>query len=142
MGVMGHEQGARERVASCLCGGLKVTTRGEPLDVYLCSCKDCQRGTGSAFSYGALFPEASVSATGESRTYRHYADSGRFIDNVFCPICGTGVMFRAEGLPGAVGVSVGCFADPDFAKPSKLYWASRRHRWLEPPSGVEPLDTQ
>jgi hypothetical protein len=51
-------------------------------------------------------------------------------------------MFRAEGLPGAVGVSVGCFADPDFAKPSKLYWASRRHRWLEPPSGVEPLDTQ
>jgi hypothetical protein len=32
-----------ERVARCACGDLTLTTRGEPLDVYLCSCKDCQR---------------------------------------------------------------------------------------------------
>jgi hypothetical protein len=131
-----------ERVARCACGDLTLTTRGEPLDVYLCSCKDCQRGTGSAFSYGALFPESAVSLAGESRTYRQRADSGRFIDNFFCPNCGTAVMFRAEGLPGTVGVAVGCFADASFATPSKLYWASRRHHWLELPKDIALIETQ
>ena len=51
---MGNEQDGLERVARCACGNLTVTARGEPLEVYLCSCKDCQRGTGSAFSYAAL----------------------------------------------------------------------------------------
>jgi hypothetical protein len=134
--------GQTERVARCACGRFTVTTRGEPLDVYLCSCKDCQRGTGSAFSYGALFPEAAVDVAGESRTYRQRADSGRFIDNFFCPSCGTGVMFRAEGLPGTVGVAVGCFADPNFTKPSKLFWASRRHHWLELPKDIALIETQ
>ena len=89
----------------------------EPLEVYLCSCKDCQRGTGSAFSYAAIFPEPAVSIAGEQRTYRQRGDSGRFVDSFFCPICGTAVLFRAEGLPGTFGVPVGCFADPTFARP-------------------------
>ena len=131
-----------ERVAKCCCGALAVTTRGEPLDVYVCSCTECQKGSGSVFSYGAVFPEAAVSMTGENKTFRRNSDAGRFIESYFCPSCGTTVMFRAEGFPGAVGVSVGCFADPNFAKPSKLFWASRRHLWLNLPEGVALIDTQ
>jgi hypothetical protein len=52
------------------------------------------------------------------------------------------VLFRAEGLPGTVGVPVGCFADPSFAKPSKLFWASRRHHWLDLPKDIASIDTQ
>jgi hypothetical protein len=131
-----------ERTARCACGNLTVTVRGEPIDVYLCSCLDCQRGSGSAFSYAALFPESAVSVVGESRQYRHHGDSARFVDSTFCPTCGTTVAFRAEGLPGAAGVPVGCFADPGFAKPSKLFWASRRHHWLELPDSVALIETQ
>jgi len=52
------------------------------------------------------------------------------------------VLFRAEGLRGTVGVPVGCFADPKFAKPSKLFWASRRHHWLGLPNDFKMADTQ
>jgi len=45
-----------ERIATCSCGNLTVTARGEPLDVYLCNCTACRRGTGTAFSYAAIFP--------------------------------------------------------------------------------------
>lgn len=45
-----------ERIAKCSCGNLTVTARGEPLDVYLCSCTACQRGTGTAFSKRLSFP--------------------------------------------------------------------------------------
>lgn len=138
---MAEDVGA-ERTARCACGGLTVTTRGEPVDVYLCSCLKCQRGTGSAFSYAALFPASTVTVTGERRRYAARGDSGRAIESEFCPACGTAVAFRAEGLPGVVGVPVGCFADPGFAKPSKLYWASRRHHWLDLPADVALIETQ
>jgi hypothetical protein len=139
---MGHEQDGSERVARCACGNLTVTARGEPLDVYLCSCAECQRGTGSAFSYAAIFPKSAVSIAGERRQYRQQGDSGRFVDSFFCPTCGTAVLFRAEGLPGTLGVPVGCFADSSFARPTKLFWASRRHHWLELPENIVLIDTQ
>jgi hypothetical protein len=56
--------GTGERIAKCSCGNLTVTARGEPLDVYLCNCTACQRGTGTAFSYAAIFPESAVSSAG------------------------------------------------------------------------------
>jgi hypothetical protein len=139
--MAGEEQGI-ERIGRCYCGGLTVATRGEPIDIYACSCTDCQRGSGSAFSYAALFPEAAVTIVGESQTYRHHGDSGRFVDSYFCRTCGTGVAFRAEGLPGMLGVPVGCFADPAFARPTKLFWASRRHHWLDLPEGIALIETQ
>ena len=64
---MGSQRDVPERAARCACGNLMVTARGEPLEVYLCSCTDCQRGSGSAFSYAAIFPESAVSIAGERR---------------------------------------------------------------------------
>jgi hypothetical protein len=87
-------------------------------------------------------PESAVSSADERRAYRQQGDSGRFVESFFCPICGTAVLFRAEGLPGTVGVPVGCFADPRFTKPSKLFWASRRHHWLDLPDDIALVDTQ
>ena len=139
---MASEEQGTLRTGHCYCGSLTVTARGEPVDVYACSCTDCQRGSGSAFSYAALFSEDAVTIAGERREYRHRGDSGRFVDSFFCPTCGTGVLFRAEGLPGRLGVPVGCFADPSFAKPTKLFWASRRHHWLDLPHGITPIETQ
>jgi hypothetical protein len=131
-----------ERLAQCACGSLQVTTAGDPLDVYACGCLVCQRKSGSAFTYSAVFPEASVAVAGPSRRWRHHAESGRWIETEFCPTCGVTVVFRVEAWPGMLGVSIGCFADPEFVRPSKFYWSSRRHRWLGIPDGVESLDTQ
>ncbi len=132
----------RERTASCGCGNLTVTTSGEPSEVYACSCLNCQRVSGSAFTYSASYPESAVSIAGERRVWRHHADSGRWIETEFCPTCGVTVFYRAESSPETIGVAVGCFADPDFAKPEGLYWASRRHHWLQFPEDIESVETQ
>ena len=131
-----------ERTASCLCGNLKIVARGEPFEVYLCGCRDCQRRSGSSFTYAALYAESAVTIAGERRTYLRKGDSGRFIETHFCPTCGVTVFFHAEGLPGVVGIAAGCFADPDFTKPSRIYWASRHHHWLDLPASIAREDTQ
>ncbi len=139
---MEEAKGTRERTASCACGNLTVTTSGEPSEVYACSCLNCQRESGSAFSYGAIYPETAVSIAGERRVWRRHADSGRWVETEFCPTCGVTVCYRMESSPEVIGVSAGCFTDPDFAKPEKLYWAARRHRWLEFPEGIELVEIQ
>ena len=107
---MGNQRDGRERLARCCCGNLKVTARGEPVDVYLCSCIDCQRGTGSAFSYAAIFPVSAVSIAGERREYRQQGDSGRCVDSFsarlvarpFCSApkaCRELLVFRSAALP-------------------------------------------
>jgi len=100
------------------------------------------RPASAAPDYAAIFPESAVSIAGERRPYRQQGGSGRFVESFFCPACGTVVLFRAEGLPGTLGVPVGCFADPSFAKPSKLFRASRRHHWLDLPKDIAIVETQ
>lgn len=130
------------KTASCICGGLTATVAAPPQMTHACSCLDCQRGTGSAFSYSAFFAEDSVHVSGERRSYRRTSDSGRWQETTFCPVCGVSVLTRLEALPGIIGVSVGCFADPGFEKPGKLYWTANRHHWLDTPGDVEPVETQ
>lgn len=133
----------RERIAACGCGSLTAAARGEPVEVYACSCRDCQRRSGGAFTYAALYPEAMVAMAGEHKTFRRINDAGRWIETQFCPDCGMTVFFRGEALPGLIGIAIGCFADAEFPEPRRLYWASRRHRWLaQLADGVELVETQ
>jgi hypothetical protein len=131
------------RTAACCCGALKITVAGAPVQVNMCSCLDCQRRSGSAFSYTAFFPEAAIlSVEGEYRTWRAGSNAGRWHDVSFCPTCGTGVFGRMEAMPAKIAIAVGCFADPGFGKPQRFFWSSRRHPWLPVPEGVEAVETQ
>lgn len=131
------------RHASCRCGSLAATVTGAPVSVHACSCLACQRDSGSAFTYTAFFPESAVAAIeGDHRKWRRIANSGRWTNSFFCPTCGATVFRRWEALPGVFGVPVGCFADPSFVPPAKLYFSSQRHSWLAVPESVEAVDTQ
>lgn len=137
------DNGAVVRTASCSCGSLKVTVSGPPVEVYACSCLECQLASGSVFTYAAVFRDAAVmSIEGEYRSWRRGSDSGRWVESSFCPTCGSPVMGRTEATPGFLQVSAGSFADPSFASPVKLYWASMRHHWLPFPPEVETIERQ
>ena len=131
-----------KRLATCCCGALTATATGEPVTVYACSCQSCQRRSGSAFTYIAMFPSTAVLMAGDRNTWRHNGDSGRWVESVFCPTCGVAIAFLGEGLRDLTGIPVGGFADPTFAPPERLYWGSRRHQWLAMPPDATLLDTQ
>jgi hypothetical protein len=127
-----------DRTARCSCGNLRLSFRGEPQRVYVCACLECQRSTGTAFAYRARFNRKSViEDEGERRRFRRITDNGLWIDQIFCPTCGTLVYMEAEVMPGALAVSVGCFAAPDFPPPAALFWARRKHGWYELDGAIE-----
>jgi len=125
-----HEKPSPQRIASCGCQHLKLTIVGEPRRVYACACRECQRATGSAFACRAIFAsEAILSVEGESRVWRRGSDSGRWVEQVFCPVCGGLVYMRAQAMPGAISISVGSFADPDFPAPVSAHNAAGKPGW-------------
>jgi hypothetical protein len=56
--------------------------------------------------------------------------SGGWLEQHFCPHCGSVVFMTAEALKNGISVSVGCMEDPDFPPPQMLHWPQRKHRWL------------
>ena len=133
---------AKTRTARCVCGRLSAAVEGEPSGIYACSCLDCQRGSGSAFSYAAIYPRSAMTVSGQHTAYRSMGNAGRWTEGHFCPVCGANVFSYAQAQPDEVIVAAGCFADSSLPPPSLLFWASRRHHWLKLPDATKLLDRQ
>ncbi|HEY0107446.1 MAG TPA: GFA family protein [Rhizomicrobium sp.] len=127
-------------LASCSCGGLRVTCEGEPMRVSMCHCTECQRRTGSTYGAQARWPRERVTIEGPSTEYVRVADSGNKAMFHFCPACGTTVWYRLETQPDVVAVALGAFADKDFPAPKFSVYEDRRHPWVSVPAGAERHD--
>lgn len=122
-----------ERLATCACGQLRLSCRGEPLKVSLCHCLDCQKRTGSTYGIAAFYKRESVQAAGAAKTWTRPSDRGLPVTFHFCPTCGTSVYWEPQRMPDLVGVAVGAFADPAFPAPTQAVWDERRHHWVALP---------
>jgi hypothetical protein len=132
-----------EHQGGCVCGGVRYTAYGEPERVTICHCAWCQRRTGTAFGVEAVFSEDRVKMiAGALTTYRHISDeSGRWLDQQFCPVCGANIGFTLEAVPGTRTIAAGTFDDPAWINPAwhkfrHVFTRSRRH-WSEIPEGAE-----
>ena len=131
------------RTAACSCGQLTVTVAGEPVYVAAGSCLECQKGTGSVFGVSTSWPKAAlVAIAGKSTCWRRSSWAGRWLDNYFCPVCGSTVYWYAESAPDSIGISAGNFADPAFPPPTYAVWCESKHPWVIFPEGCKPHPQQ
>ena len=118
------------RTATCACEQLRVTCIGDPVNISLCHCLDCQKRTGSTYGVAAFFSRKDVKANGAFRTHRRGSDSGFAVSFHFCPNCGSTVFWEPERKPDSIAIAVGSFADPTFPAPSQSVYNERRHPWV------------
>jgi hypothetical protein len=132
------------RTASCRCGQLKATVRGEPVRVSVCHCLNCKKRSGSAFAVQARWPKAQVQIEGASKTFIKVAESGNRATFHFCPECGSDVYYEIDGtvddtFNDLVAIPLGAFDDPFFGSPEYSVFESRKHDWVEIVGGVEHI---
>jgi len=128
------------RLASCSCGQLELTVRGEPVRISICHCRACQRRTGSAFGAQARYAKSDVDVNGQFNSWTRAADSGNLITFHFCPNCGSTVFYLPEQEPDLIAVAVGAFADMNFPAPRVSVYEVRRHPWVGIPEDMEHHD--
>jgi hypothetical protein len=125
------------RRAECSCGQLGLVAEGEPIRISVCHCLACQRRTGSTYGMQARFPREHVRVEGRSTVYVRVSDDGDSRTYHFCPECGATVYYFLDGVPDAIAVPVGAFADPAFPPPRISVYESRRHGWVAVPAEIE-----
>src|SRR5581483_2771658 len=119
------------REGGCLCGAVRFKTEGEPINVRLCHCRNCQKAMGSPFFARALFPQTAITVHGESCRY----PTSERLDRVFCKRCGTRLFtWRTDGT--AAGVALAVFDDRHAFAPSEHIWVSEKMNWVRLDDGL------
>ena len=125
------------RNAACSCGQLRLIADGDPTRVSICHCLECQRRTGSVFGVQARFDAEQVRTEGRSSEYVRISDDGEERIFSFCPECGGTVFFKFPAMPDMIAVPAGAFADPDFPRPIRSIYETRKHSWVQLPDDIE-----
>ncbi len=123
----------------CRCGAFRYECEGEPLDVKLCHCRDCQYASGSAFAGVAYFPAAAVTMRGVSKLFTAKGSAGLSVERYFCPECGTPLYSRLAEMPDVVFLKTGSFDDPNVVPPRGHIWCDSMLSWLRIDDQLERL---
>ena len=118
--------------AQCQCGQLVLESDTDPDFTIACNCKACQLRTGAPFGAALYLKLADISVSGTVKSWRRTADSGRWLENHFCPDCGTNLYWTLEMRPEHAGVAYGCFTTP-VPDPIRAIWTEQKHGWVEFP---------
>src|SRR5713226_3869759 len=94
------------REGRCLWGAVRFKAEGEPVNVRICHCRNCQKAMGSPFFARALFDQKALTVEGETARYA----SSEALDRVFCKACGTR-LFAWRKNPAVAGVALAAFDD-------------------------------
>jgi hypothetical protein len=116
--------------ASCACGAVTLTVKGRIYAMFMCSCEDCQKMTGTGHSTVALAAARDVTVSGETRSFERPADSGATFIRTFCPTCGTGLHGQSSRASELRMLPVGLFgADAAWFDPNQLIFARSHREW-------------
>ena len=117
--------------APCACGAVTVQFAGKVLSMFMCSCEDCQRATGTGHSAIVLALQNSVTVKGETRSFARLAHSGATLTRTFCPNCGTPLYAQSSHAADVIMLPVGLFgaAAAQWYEPNQLIFARSHRHW-------------
>jgi hypothetical protein len=119
------------REGGCLCGAVRFRTEGEPVNVRICHCRNCQKATGSPFFARALFDQGALTIEGDTARYA----SSELLDRVFCTTCGTR-LFAWRKVGTMAGVALAAFDDRNAFVPTAHMWVSEKMDWVKLDDGL------
>ena len=116
----------------CACGAIRYECSAESVTSLNCHCRDCQRGSGSAYAALLSVPVAAFTPMkGDPKFYRVTADSQYPVDRGFCPECGSAVFLKVQRMwdLGFAYLLAASLDDPSWVRPVVDLWTSSAQPW-------------
>lgn len=111
----------------CQCGEVRYQSAGQPIALYVCHCRECQKQSASAFGISLEVPQTGFCITqGSPKYWSRPTDSGRRIRCAFCPICGTRLWHESEPASEAISIKGGSLDEPLDISSAIHVWVSRK----------------
>lgn len=115
----------------CLCGKVRYSADAEPTFVGVCHCKNCQKGTGTAFAVVVALPTPALNVQGSLQTFTGRGDSGKATYRRFCPECGSTLIDEAEVMPNVTMIMAGTLDDASWVKPGMEIFCDSAQPWVQ-----------
>ena len=112
----------------CVCGAIRYEVNAEPIVMFNCHCRDCQKTTGGPYTPVFYVPaEAFKIIKGSPKYYK--TTSEMVGDNIrgFCPECGSR-LFGGKTDFGQ-GITAGTLDDPTWFQPQMDIFISDAQPW-------------
>ncbi len=125
----------------CYCGAVRFAIEGDPLFKGQCHCRECQYTSGGMPNAVMGFPESGFAYTsGTPKAFRR-KDLESPVTREFCGECGTPLLSRAPGMPGAVLLKVGALDDPSvFGAPQMVIYTCDKQPFHLVPEGIPTFE--
>jgi len=125
------------RTGRCQCGELRYESAGEPIALYVCHCRECQKQSASAFGMSLEVSRAGLRVTrGTPKFWTRAADSGRRVKCAFCPHCGSRLWHQREEPSETLTIKAGSLDEPVDISTAIHIWTSRKLPGMAIPAAV------
>jgi hypothetical protein len=116
--------------ARCACGAVTLRFAGQVKSMFLCTCEDCQKATGTGHSAVILAAASDVTTTGETASFTRPANSGATLTRRFCPVCATPLAAQSSRATQTLMLPAGLFgADVPWFAPNQVIFARSHRDW-------------
>lgn len=123
-------------LGGCQCGAVRYEAATEPLQVYVCHCRECRKQSASAFGISVIVPAEAFRVTrGPVRTWSRMTASGGELFCSFCEVCGTRIC-HTDAREATVSVKGGSLDEPPDLTDAAHIWTSRRLKGVVIPEHV------
>ena len=96
------------KIASCLCGGVKIKTKGKLRHVINCHCKQCMKTHGNYAAYTSC-PEDNITFINK-KTLKWF-ESSKIAKRGFCSTCGASMFYKLL-KSNNISIAAGLFHNP------------------------------
>jgi hypothetical protein len=112
----------------CACGAIRYEVNAEPIVMFNCHCRDCQRTSGGPYTPVYYVPAKAFKITKGSPHYcGTTSEMGGHNKRGFCPKCGSRLF--GGGSEQGQGITASSLDDPTLFKPQFEIWASDAQPW-------------
>lgn len=118
-----------KHVGSCLCGVVQFEVYGDFESFYLCHCKHCQKGTGSAHAANLFSQSATLVWRSGADAVTTFTLPGTRHNKSFCKLCGSAL--PSTQIPRLLVVPAGCLDTAISMAPTAHMFLSSKASWDE-----------
>jgi hypothetical protein len=127
----------------CQCGAVRYQVVGEPIALWVCHCHECQKQSASAFGISVTVRSADLELIqGETKSWTRPTDSGRTLQNVFCPECGTRVWHGNKEETKTINIKGGSLNESIDLSLATHTWTSRKLPWVVIPDDTKRFEQE
>lgn len=125
---------------SCACGNVNLTIKGPVLSMFLCTCRDCQKETGTGHSAVALMKAVDVTVEGALSAFERPAASGATMTRYFCPGCAVTLYAQSSRARDMMLLPAGLLGGEWF-RPNQIIFSRSHREWDTLPATIPRHDT-